>query len=194
MRKIYFIFVLLASFALQNIAFAAPETYTLDNQHTYVLWHIKHFGFSSQSGKWYASGKLVLDKENPANSKVEATIDVSDMITGIPALDKHLKGKVFFDTAQYPKATFVSDKVEMGANNTAKVHGSLTVRGVTKPLVMHVTLNKDGINPISEKQTAGFSATADLSRSDFGIKTLVPGLGDKVRLNIEAEAVQQKSE
>ena len=192
MRKLYLL-LLFISLTLQQNVYAAAETYTLDSAHTYVLWHIKHFGFSSQAGKWYASGTLILDKANPTNSKVDATIDVSDMVTGIPALDKHLQGKLFFDTATYPKATFVSDKVEMTSSTTAKVHGALTVRGVTKPIDLAVTLNKDAVNPISEKQTAGFSATAEINRSDFGIKTLIPGLGDKVILNIEAEAFLPKS-
>lgn len=167
---------------------AAEETYTLDSQHTYVLWHISHFDFSKQAGKWYADGTLTLDQAKPQNSKVNATIHVSDMITGIPQLDEHLKGSLFFDTAKFPTATFVSDKVTMLGKNKAKVTGILTLHGVAKPITLDVVLNKEGINPITNKQSVGFSATAKLKRSDFGITTLVPGLGDEVNLDIEAEA------
>ncbi|MBL7478885.1 YceI family protein [Legionella bononiensis] len=175
-----------------NVAYAAPETFTLDNQHTYILWTIKHLGFSTQAGKWYASGELVLDKEHPDQSKVNVTVNVADVVTGIPELDKHLKGKLFFDVAQFPKATFVSNKVDVLSDTTAKVEGTLTLHGVSKPLTLDVTLNKVGVNPINNKNTVGFTATGTIKRSDFGINTLLPDLGDEVTLQIGAEAYQDK--
>jgi len=182
-------YVFLACFA--SSVFAA-ETYTLDPNHTYVLWHIKHFDFSTQAGKWYASGKLMLDKENPANSKVNAVIKVSEFATGLPELDEHLKGKLFFNTQQFPTATFVSDKIDITGEKSANVHGILTVHGVSKPVTLAVMLNKAAISPITGNPTVGFSATTTIKRSDFGITTYVPALGDEVLLNIEAEAFQPK--
>lgn len=173
----------------------AAEIYTLDPNHTYVLWHIKHFGFSTQVGKWYASGTLVLDKDNPANSRVDAVIKVADMATGHPELDKHLKEKLFFDTAQFPTATFVSDKVDVTGEKTAKVHGILTVHGVSKPVTLDVTFTQSGVNPITDNMTVGFAATTNIKRSGFGIKTLLPGLGDEVKIIVEAEAyISKKTE
>lgn len=168
-------------------AFAA-ETFTLDPNHTYVLWRIKHLGFSTQAGKWYASGTLVLDKDKPENSKVNAVINVADMGTGLPELDKHLKGKLFFDTEQFPKATFVSDKVDVTSKTTANVHGMLTIHGISKPVTLAVVFNQSGVNPISDNETVGFGATTEIKRSDFGMKTLVPALGDEVKIEIGAEA------
>lgn len=170
----------------------AADTYKIDSSHTYVLWHISHFGFSNPSGKWTAEGTLILDEAKPQNSKVNVTIPVSKMITGDPELDKHLNGKTFFDTAQYPTATFVSDKVDVRNKKMAKVHGTLTLHGISKPITLYVTLNKIGINPIKNKKTAGFSAKAELKRSDFDMNTLLPGLGDKVKLDIEVEAVKEE--
>lgn len=170
----------------------AAETCTLDSQHTYVLWRIKHLGFSTQAGKWYASGTLVLDKEKPENSKVNAAIQVADVITGIPELDKHLKGKLFFDVAQFPTATFTTEKVDITGKDTAKVHGILTVHGISKAVVLSVKLNQAAINPITDKMTTGFSATTTIKRSDFGMTTLLPGLSDEVKLDIEAEAFKPK--
>lgn len=181
---------LVAGLFLSANVFAAPETFTLDPEHTYVLWNIKHLGFSTQAGKWYASGTLVLDKEHPADSKVNVTIDLTKMITGLPELDKHLKGKQFFDVAKFPKATFVSDKVNVTGKDTAKVEGTLTLHGVSKPVTLDVKLNQEGPNPITTKMTVGFSATAAIKRSDFGMTTLIPALGDDVELDIEAEAYQ----
>ncbi|HAT8334249.1 TPA: hypothetical protein JBE46_05245 [Legionella pneumophila subsp. pneumophila] len=194
MKRIYrhFIASILAVFALPSYVYAEPQTLTLDNQHTYVLWKVKHLGFSTQAGKWYASGQLVLDKDNPQQSKVNVTINVDDIVTGIPELDKHLKSKLFFDTKQFPTATFVSNRVEVMGKNKAKVYGMLTLHGVTKPIILNVILNKAGINLLNDRETAGFSATTSLKRSDYGIKALIPEVGDDVEIEIEAEAYLDK--
>ena len=167
---------------------AATETFVLDPGHTYVLWHINHFGFSNPSGKWMAEGTLVTDEKKPADSKLHVTIQVDKVDTGIPKLDEHLKGQDFFDTKKYPTATFVSDKVTVTGKDTAIVKGMLTLRGVTKPVTLKVKLNKIGVSPITNKKTAGFTAIAKLKRSDYGITAYLPGLGDEVKLEIEAEA------
>ncbi|HAT8945087.1 TPA: hypothetical protein JBA90_15150 [Legionella pneumophila subsp. pneumophila] len=194
MKRIYrhFIASILAVFALPSYVYAVPQTLTLDNQHTYVLWKVKHLGFSTQAGKWYASGQLILDKDNPQQSKVNVTIKVDDIVTGIPELDKHLKGKLFFDTKQFPTATFASNRVEVMGKNKAKVYGMLTLHGVTKPIILNVILNKAGINLLNDRETAGFSATTSLKRSDYGIKALIPEVGDDVEIEIEAEAYLDK--
>jgi polyisoprenoid-binding protein YceI len=164
-----------------------PETYTLDAGHTYVMWHINHFGFSNPSGKWMANGTLILDEAHPDKSKVDVTIKMDTVDTGVPKLDEHLKSKAFFEVDKYPTATFVSDKITLNGKHEAKVHGMLTMHGVTKPVTLDVTLNKIGVNPITTKETAGFTAKAKIKRSDFDMTTLLPGLGDDVKLDIEAE-------
>jgi len=174
-----------------STAQAATETYTLDPGHSYVEWHISHFDFSHPSGKWYANGTLALDKDKPQNSKVNVTINVGDIVTGIPKLDEHLKGEDFFDVAKYPTATFVSNKVDVTSKKTAKVYGTLTLHGVSKPVVLNVTLNKEGVSPITNKPTAGFAATTTIKRSEFGITKYTPGLGDEVKLNIEVESTKE---
>ena len=175
-------------FALPLEAQAAADTYTFDPNHTYVLWHVNHFGFSNPSGKWLADGTLVIDETKPQDSKVNVIIKTASIDTGIPKLDEHLKGPQFFDVAQFPTATFVSDKVTVTGKNTAKVSGILTVHGVSKPVTLDVTLNKVGVSPITNKKTAGFTASTTIKRSDFGITAYLPGLGDDVTINIEAEA------
>jgi polyisoprenoid-binding protein YceI len=175
-----------------SLPLQAAEKLTLDDQHSYVLWRIKHLGFSTQSGKWYVTGFVILDKDKPQNSKVEATINIANLVTGIPELDKHLKSPLFFDVAKFPTATFISDKVDVTGKNSAKVDGMLTLHGVSKPVTLMVKLNKVGKNPISDRMTAGFSATTTLKRSDFGMKTLLPDLDDEVSIEIGAEAYQPK--
>src|SRR5579872_6391929 len=108
---------------------AAPQTYTFDPNHTYVLWHINHFGFSNPSGKWLVNGTLTLDEAKPQDSKVNVIIKMESLVTGIPELDKHLNGDNFFNIKQFPTATFVSDKITVDGGKAAKVHGMLTVHG-----------------------------------------------------------------
>lgn len=184
--------LLVATFSFSTATYAAAETFTLDKNHTYVLWSIKHLGFSTQVGKFYATGQLVLDQDHPDQSKVNATIKIADIATGLPELDKHLKDKLFFNQEKFPTATFVSDKVEVLGKDSAKVQGMLTLHGVTKPVTLNVTLNKTGINPISNKNAVGFTATTEIKRSDFGMNTLLPDLGDEVTIQIGAEAYQDK--
>lgn len=187
-RIAIFLFSILTLSLLFTLPARAADTYTFDPTHTYVLWHINHFGFSNPSGKWLANGTLILDQAQPQNSKVNVIIQVEDTITGIPELDQHLKKAIFFDVARYPTATFISKKVIVTGKNTAQVQGILTLRGVAKPITLNVVLNEIAINPITNKMTAGFSATTELKRSDFGITTLIPGVSDAVKIDIEAEA------
>lgn len=184
MKKL--IFVALLSWV--GIAQAA-DNYTLDPMHTYVEWHISHFGFSDPSGKWMIkSGTATLDKAKPQNSKVNVTIEMDTLVTGLPELDKHLESPLFFDVAKYPTATFVSNKVVLTGKETANVTGMLTFHGVTKPVMLKVKLNKAGVNPVTNKETVGFNATTTLKRSDFGMTAYLPGLGDDVKIDISAEA------
>ena len=167
---------------------AAPETYTLDPTHTAVEFKIDHFGFSAPSGKWMSiDGTLILDEEAPEESSVTLTIDIADVITGVPDLDAHLKTEDFFFVDEYPEATFTSTDVLLTGYATAKVTGDLTLRGVTKPVTLDVKLNKIGENMMGLK-TAGFTATTTLTRSDFNMGTYAPGLADDVTLVIESEA------
>jgi polyisoprenoid-binding protein YceI len=166
----------------------AAETYTIDPGHTSVVWTINHFGFSHPWGKFsQITGSLTLDEQVPTNSNVSVTIPVNDLSTGLDKLDEHLKSKDFFDVATYPTATFVSSTVTLTGKDTATVEGTLTLHGVSKPETLTVTLNKIGENMMNKK-TAGFSATATIKRSDFGISAYLPNLGDEVKLYIESEA------
>jgi len=182
-----FLMVSVLSISLTTHAVAA-DTYKLDSMHTAVVWHISHFGFSNPSGKFMnIDGTLTLDEKNPAASKVNVTIPIATIDSGIAKLDEHLKTKDFFDVATFPTATFASDTVEITGKDTAIVHGTLTLRGMSKPVALSVKLNQMGPN-MMKKPTAGFSATTTIKRSDFGMTTYLPALGDEVKLDIESEA------
>ncbi len=166
----------------------AADTYKIDSSHTAVTWHINHFGFSTPSGKFMdIVGEVTLDQDNPEKSSVEVTIPITLVNTGVAKLDEHLKGADFFDVAQFPTATFVSDKVEVTGKDTAVVHGTLNLHGVQKPVALDVKVNQIGQN-MFKKQTAGFTASTTIKRSDFGMVTYLPGLGDEIKIEIESEA------
>lgn len=190
MRKILAVLTVFSALIFASTA-NATETYQIDPSHTYIQWHINHLGFSEQTGKWMPTGTIVIDEANPKNSKVDISVDVAGMVTGVDKLNEHLKGESFFDVAKYPVATFVSDKVTVTGKNTAKVHGILTVRGVAKPITLDVTLNKKGVSVVSDKMTMGFKANTKLKRSDFGMTAFLPALGDDVKIDIQAEAIKQ---
>jgi polyisoprenoid-binding protein YceI len=166
----------------------AAEVFTFDPSHSYVLWHVSHLGFSNLSGRWPVQGKLTLDESNPPQSQVSVTILMAELLTGVPKLDEHLRGKNFFDVAQFPVATFVSEKVIVTGKKTAKVSGILTLHGVSKPVVLNMILNRIGFNPVTDRKTVGFTGFIQLKRSDFGVDSLVSMVGNDVDIEIEAEA------
>lgn len=173
---------------------AAPvfaATYTLDPAHTQVVYSWTHFGFSHPSGQFgKIQGTLEFDAAAPTRSKVEVTIDMASLNTNVPALDEHLQKEDFFDVAKYPQATFKSTKVEAGKDSKhLKVTGDLTLHGVTKPVVLEVTINKLGEHPMRKKPAAGFDATATLKRSEFGVGAYVPNISDEIALRITTETI-----
>ncbi|MDR3449884.1 MAG: YceI family protein [Alphaproteobacteria bacterium] len=187
MKKILRTGLFAASLLVSPLAHAA-DTYTLDASHTAVTWTISHFDFSHPWGKFaMIDGSLTLDEKNPANSKLSVTVPMDHIVTGVDKLDEHLKSDAFFDVAKYPTSTFTSTKVTVTGKDTATVEGNLTMHGVTRPETLEVKLNKLGEN-MMKKKTAGFSATATVKRSDFGITQYLPMLGDEVKLYIECEA------
>lgn len=187
-RRAIFFFMLL-SLLLFFQPVQAAEIYKIDPQHTFILWKINHFGFSMQVGKITGiEGTIELDEAKPQNSKVNVTIPMREIHSGIAKLDEHLKTSDFFDTEKYPTATFVSDKIVLQGKNKAKIYGTLTLHGVSKPVVLQAQLLKQGINPMKNKKSLGFIATTKIKRSEFDIKKYLPNLGDEVKIEIGVEA------
>lgn len=185
MKKIFATLV-----ALTFLASAAnAETYKFDPNHTTVNWSANHFGFSNPTGKFTEfEGALNLDEKNPQKSSLDVIIKIDSLNTGLSKFDKHLKSADFFNVDKFPTAKFVSTSIVLSNKTNAKVQGDLTLHGVTKPVTLNVKLNKIGKNPFTQVQTAGFSATTTIKRSEFGIEYGVPGIADEIKLVIEAEA------
>lgn len=160
-------------------------TYAVDPNHTQVLFSVSHIGFSTYTGVFsQASGELSLDPEAAGKSTLKVSVPVASVQTTSAKLDEELKGAQWLDAAQFPAMTFVSTKVTPDGKGKAKVTGDLTLHGVTKPETLDVSFIGAGMNPISKKYTVGFEAKGDVKRSDFGVKTYVPMIGDILHLSI----------
>ncbi len=180
-----------ASFAADAKPEVKSNKYQTEANHTSVSWSANHFGFSNVTGKFTdVSGVVIFDEKKPERSSVEVTIKIAALETGLPKLNTHLKSADFLNVEKFSTATFASKKVTLNGKNKAKIEGDLTLLGITKSVVLDAKFNKSGISPINQKPTIGFSATASINRSDFGIKYALPGVSDKVDLTIELEANQ----
>lgn len=172
-------------------AFAAPVSYKIDPAHTAVAFIVNHIGFSNVIGRFNTvGGDISFDKDAVEKSTVTVTIDAASIDTNHAKRDEHLRSPDFFNAKEFPKLTFKSTKIEKTGDKTGKLHGDLTMLGVTKPVVLDVTFNKDGVSPASKLETAGFSARGTVKRTDFGMKYGAPAVGDDIQLLIEIEAVK----
>lgn len=172
---------------------AEPKEFTFDKSHTNIVWGISHAGFSNFLGEFMDyDGKVMLDEQDPTKSSVEVTFKTGSARSDNDTLDGKLKGADFFNTEKFPEATFKSTKVTKTGEKTAKVDGELTLLGVTKPVTLDVTLNKIGLDKWQNKHKAGFHATTTFKRSDFGMKYLVPDVGDEVTITIDTELFRER--
>ncbi len=173
------------AFAQKAPAQVQAGTYAVDPNHTQVVWRVSHMGFSNYTGSFSdVSGTLDIQPTDPAAAKLSIKIPVDSVMTTSAKLTGELKSDQWLDAGKYPDMTFVSTKVAPVGKNRAKVTGNLMLHGVTKPVVLDVTLVGAGVNPLDKKQTVGFDATGTLKRSEFGVKTYVPLIGDELHLTI----------
>lgn len=181
------------AFAFAGAAAAAPLTYKIDANHTDVVAGWSHFGFSNPVAHFgQVDGSITYDPAKPSASSVEVTIPLAGLNSHVAAFDEHLRSEDFFDAAKYPTITFKSTKVEAAGDKKLKVSGDLTVHGVTKPVVLDVTINKVGEQPMAKRAAAGFDASTTIKRSDFGIAKYVPNVSDEVTIHITTEAIVPK--
>jgi len=160
----------------------AAGSYTVDPAHSQVAFTVNHLGFSMYRGLFgEVTGTMTLDPKAPAAAKVSIDIPISGITTTSAKLNEHLQGADFFDAAKYPSAHFESTKVEVSGKK-AKISGNLTIKGVTKPVVLDAHFI--GAGTMMGKQTVGFEAKTAVKRSDFGVSYGVPLVPDEVPLDI----------
>jgi polyisoprenoid-binding protein YceI len=187
--------VLFAALASSADAHAAePETYSIDPVHTRVVFLVEHAGFSKAMGTISgSSGTLRFDRDDWRSAQLDVTVPITRLDLGDAKWNTAVLASNLLDGKRHPEAHFVSRTVEGIDADHAKACGELTLRGVSGPVCLEVTFNALKRHPLPPfRRTAGFSATATLSRKAFGITTWPTVIGDEVRLLIEAEAVRGK--
>ena len=183
----------LALSAASVVAFAAPMTYKIDPAHTDVIASWSHFGFSNPIAHFgQVDGFITYDADKVADSKVEVTIPLAGLNSHVPDFDAHLRSDDFFDAEKYPTITFKSTAVKASGKNKLSVTGDLTIKGITKSVTLDVTINKIGMQPLAQREAAGFAATTTIKRTDFGLGKYAPNVSDEVVLSITTEAVVPK--
>lgn len=166
----------------------AGDSYTADPAHTYAHFTVSHFGFSTMHGRFdKTSGKVTLDRAAKTGA-VDIAIESASVSTGFAKRDEHLKSPDFFNAAEFPSITYKSSSIKFKGDTPVSVDGNLTLLGATKPVTLTITEFKCGANPMNKKEECGAGATAQIKRSDFGMKSFLPGVGDDIKLEFEIEA------
>ncbi|MEQ1602974.1 MAG: YceI family protein [Methylophilaceae bacterium] len=183
--------VLTFASAISASAYAAPEIYVLDINHTKPRFEYNHLGFSTQLSRFdTATGKIMLDRSIKTGS-VDVVIDTKSINTGSQQFDKDIQGEDFFDTTKYPTITYKSDKLVFDGDTLVSVAGMLTIKGVIKPVTLTVTSFLCKPHPMLKKEVCGANATVHIKRSDFNLGKYAPLVSDDVTLTIPVEAVKQ---
>jgi len=182
----------------QNAPAAVPKgAYQIDKLHTSLVFRVSHLGFSTYTGRFTSiDAKLDFDPARLAASRVDVNIDPrSIQADNAPSgfLDS-LAGKDWLDAEKFPAMSFRSTSVEVTGKNSFRLHGDLTVHGVTKPLVLDASYNGGyASHPMEPRARIGFSARGSFKRSDFGVSYGIPapgttfGIGDEVQVVLETE-------
>ena len=180
-----------AALAASANVYAAPENYTLDPTHTFVIYEVKHFGTSTSHGKLgKSSGTITIDRE-AKTGKAEINIDMNAMDTGVEKLDAHLKKADFFNVERYPQVTFVGNQFRFDGDKVTQVSGDLTILGKTNPVTLNATNFNCYNSPAFKTQVCGGDFETSIERSKWNINYGVPFVADQVVLKIPVEAVKQ---
>ncbi len=181
------------------VASAEPQvaTYQIDPSHSQVEFSVKHLVITTTKGRFGSfSGEIVFDPNNVANSSVQVTIDADSVDTRDAKRDEHLRSNDFFGAGDNPQITFVSTRVEPKSDTKFTVYGDLTIAGTTKEVALDAEYNGTIANPWGQT-VAGFSATTEIDRKDYGItwNAALEGGGvlvsDNVKISLDIEAVRQ---
>ena len=171
----------------------------LDPAHTLVEFSGKHMMFTTVKGHFKnVSGTIVLDEADPSRSSVEVEIDASTLSSGVEQRDTHLKSPDFLHIERHPLITFKSTSVERLSSDHAKVIGNLTIRGITREVVLDTQLAGRGKDPLG-REVISFDARTQINRKDFGLTwnmALETGgflVGDIIKIELAVEAIKQVS-
>lgn len=173
--------------SLSLAAAAAPETFTLDPEHTFPSFEIGHQGISVMRGKFNRSkGRAMFDAETQQGA-IDVRVDASSGDTGHDGLNKKLLGANFFRTSQFPEIIFQSNNVQFKDGKPVAAIGNLTLLGVTRPVTLDIRGYACTLQFLTRRPMCGADVHTVIKRSDFGMNYGIPMIGDEVKLAIEVE-------
>ena len=185
---------LLAALLVTGFAAAHAEvaTYAIDPTHTFVTFEANHFGTSTLRGRFdKKEGSVTLDKA-AKSGKADISIDTASVSTGVAALDTHLKGKDFFNAAEFGAARFTADKFAFNGEKVSELTGTLTLLGKAQPVTLKASNFNCYISPMLKREVCGGDFEATIDRTAFGMNFGIAwGFPKDVRLVIQVEAVKQ---
>ncbi len=172
------------------------NTWNLDTSHSAIQFSVRHMVISKVRGRFGSwQGSLELDPANVSAASAQVEIDAASIDTGVADRDNHLRSAEFFDVAKFPKLTFKSTKIENGSGESYKIFGTLTIRDVTRDVVLDAVFGGTAKDPWGN-QRAAFAAKTSVDRADFGLtwnQALEAGgvlVGDRIDIEIEVQAVR----
>lgn len=172
-------------------------SWNIDPAHTEINFAVRHMMISNVRGRFERfTGTVEFDEKNPTNSSVNVQIEAASINTRDEKRDAHLRSPDFLDAETFPLLTFKSTQIEVLDERHGRIIGDLTIRDITRPVVLEVEYNGMAKSPWGTS-SAGFSATTTINRKDWGLVWNVPletgGLlvGEDVKINIELEIVKQ---
>lgn len=193
------ILIALAALLPASILPASAASYKIDPQHTEIQFRVRHLGISSVTGVFSSfEGEFEFDPARVEGGNVEVEIDPASIDTKVEDRDEHLRSADFFDVAEHPEIRFRSTSVESRQDSLA-VAGDLTIRGVTRPVVLEVEFNGAAVDPWGNSRV-GFTASAQINRKEFGLtwnKALEAGgllVGEKVEILLDVQGIEQQAE
>ncbi|KAA5805115.1 YceI family protein [Alkalicaulis satelles] len=168
----------------------------LDREHASATWRVRHLGLS-----WYTArfdeldARLIFDPANPEASELTAIIEAASVSTGDTDFDETLRGGAWLDADRHPQISFRSTRIEVTGETTGRIHGELTLKGVTRPAALETEFYGGLFSLLARRRAIGFGADLVINRNDFNVGRLPPGfIGDEVRVRIEAEFLRTAPE
>ena len=180
---------MLGAISFTNPVYAAD--YAIDPAHSFVTFRIKHLGYSWLQGRFDAlDGSFTLDEDNPQDAAISIEVDTTSVNTNYAERDTHLRSADFLEVSEHPKATFESTSIEVTGDNSALVHGKLTLHGVAMDITIDATHVGGGDDPWGGYRH-GFTGTTQITYADFGMPYDLGPASQVVELSLNIEGIRQ---
>ncbi|CAN7432387.1 Polyisoprenoid-binding protein YceI [Variovorax sp. CF079] len=165
-------------------------SYVVDPTHTFVMYEMGHYGTTTNRGRFSTKDGTVKIDTTGKNGKIDITMDIGSINTGVDLLNRHVLSKDFFNVAEFPTGRFVADKIDFNGDKVAEVDGTLTLMGQTRPIKLKASRFGCYLSPLIKRQVCGGDFETIVERSDWGITWGINfGFENKVRLLVQVEAV-----